>query len=88
MNLFIEVKDGKPINHPAVEPNLLQVFGHIPSNWEPFNRIEKPGTEIYEVFVSEYPVYEKVNGVWSDVWHKRPMTDEEKKQQNMKYRIV
>jgi len=35
---------------------------------------------------SEQATYEKVNGVWSDVWHKRDMTAEEKatKQQQVR----
>ena len=78
MKLFIQVKDGNPINHPAFEENLIDAFGKIPDDWEPFNRIPRPVIGTYEVFESENPTYEKVNGVWADVWHFREMTLEEK----------
>jgi hypothetical protein len=78
MNLYIEIENGKPKNHPAFEENLIQAFGFIPSNWEIFNRIEQPILSIYELIASEEPTYEQINGVWSDVWHTRNMTVEEK----------
>lgn len=78
MNLYIEVKDGQTVNHPAMEENLLQVFGTIPNNWEPFVRVERPVPGLYEVLESEQPVYAKVDGTWMDVWSLRPMTDAEK----------
>jgi hypothetical protein len=78
MNLYIETENGTVKNHPAFEENLIQAFGHIPENWQPFNRIVKPNLSAYELLVSESPTYEKVEGVWTDVWHKRDMTVEEK----------
>jgi hypothetical protein len=78
MNLYIETQDGQPINHPAFESNLMQAFGSIPSQWEPFNRIERPVPGVYEVLESDMPTYQKVNGVWADVWFVRDMTAEEK----------
>lgn len=78
MNLYIETKDGQPVNHPAFEDNLMQAFGSIPSHWEPFNRAERPAFSMYEVLESEMPTYEKVGGVWTDVWAVRKMTAEEK----------
>jgi hypothetical protein len=86
MNLYIQTQDGQPINHPALEDNLLQVFGAIPENWEPFIRVEKPIPTMYQVLEAEDPVYTKVNNVWTDVWLLRDMTDAEKiaKQQTAK----
>ena len=78
MNLYIETQDGQPVNHPAFEDNLLQAFGSIPSHWEPFNRIERPVPDVYEILESNMPTYQKVNGVWTDVWAIRDMTAEEK----------
>lgn len=78
MNLYIEIENGVPKNHPAFEDNLLQAFGSIPEHWEPFTRVQRPILGVYEVMVSEIPAYEKVNGVWMDVWQKRDMTAEEK----------
>lgn len=77
MNLYIQVKNGQPLNHPALEENLLQAFGAVPFNWEPFDRIERPVPDVYEV-VSNQPVYQKIDGRWKDVWNVRPMTAEEK----------
>ena len=78
MNLYIEVENGAPKNHPAFEDNLIQAFGVIPEHWEPFVRAEQPVLGAYQVFSSEEPTYSKVNGVWTDVWQTREMTVEEK----------
>lgn len=78
MKLYIQVENGQTVNHPAFEDNLLQAFGNIPANWEPFVRVERPVPNVYEVLDSDEPVYEKVNSVWTDVWSLRQMTDEEK----------
>lgn len=77
MKLYIQVENGQTVNHPAFEDNLIQAFGSVPTNWEPFNRIERPSTGIYEVIPNE-PTYQKINGIWTDVWAVRPMTVEEK----------
>ena len=78
MNLYIETENGQIKNHPAFEDNLIQAFGIIPQHWEPFTRVERPTLGAYELMIAEEPTYEKVDGVWSDVWHKRDMTAEEK----------
>jgi len=78
MNLYIETENGVTKNHPAFEDNLLQAFGEIPAHWEPFIRVERPALGVYEVLSSQEPTYEKVDGTWADVWHKRDMTAEEK----------
>lgn len=78
MNLYIEIENGTFKNHPAFEENLIQAYGSVPSHWEPFTRVERPTLGVYELLTSEEPTYEKVDGVWTDVWHKRDMTAEEK----------
>jgi hypothetical protein len=78
MNLYIQTQDGQPINHPAFEDNLLQAFNPIPDNWEPFVRVERPTPTVYQLLESQEPVYQKVNGVWTDIWSLRDMTDAEK----------
>jgi len=78
MNLFIQVENNQVINHPAVEENLMQVFGTIPANWEPFMRVSRPIPDVYQVLESDNPTYEKINDVWADVWAIRDMTSEEK----------
>ena len=80
MKLYIQVENNQPINHPALESNLLQVFNSIPNNWEPFVRVDRStlSVGVYEVLESDQPTYEKVNGIWTDVWSFRNMTAEEK----------
>jgi hypothetical protein len=86
MNLYIKVENGQPIKNPVFEENLLQVFGAVFENWEPFVRVEKPTLGVYQILESPEPIYQKVNGVWTDVWSLREMTAEEKsaKQQVVK----
>ena len=78
MNLYIKTENGQAQNHPALEENLLQVFPDgIPSNWEPFNRIAPPTLGEYEVFADPYVVYQKIDGVWTDVYQVTQITAEE-----------
>ena len=78
MNLYIETENGATKNHPAFEDNLIQAFGSVPAHWEPFTRVERPTPSVYQVLESQEAVYAKVDGVWTDVWSVRPMTNEEK----------
>jgi hypothetical protein len=78
MNLYIEIENGAPKNHPAFMDNLLQAFGSIPAQWEIFTRVERPVLGVYELLAAEESVYAKLNGVWTDVWSVREMTAEEK----------
>jgi len=78
MNLYIEIENGVPKNHPAFMDNLLQAFGSIPTHWEQFIRVERPVLGVYELMTATEPTYEKINNFWMDVWHKRDMTAEEK----------
>jgi len=86
MNLYIETENGVTKNHPAFEDNLIQAFGQVPEHWEPFVRVERPIPAIYQILDSNEATYQKVNGVWTDVWVLRDMTAEEKsaKQQVVK----
>jgi len=78
MNLYIETENGITKNHPALEDNLIQAFGVIPAHWEPFTRVEKPLPTVYQTFDSPEFVYAKIDGVWTDVWMLRDMSEEEK----------
>ena len=86
MDLYIEIENGMPKSHPAYEENLIQAFGQVPSHWELFVRVEQPHPTPYQIFNSENLSYQKVNGVWTDVWDIREMTADEKnaKQQEVK----
>ena len=78
MNLFIQVEEGAPVNHPAFEQNLLEAFGYIPDNWEPFVRVKNPTFVDKTLTLTQAePSYEKIDGIWQDVWHTRPKTEEE-----------
>lgn len=77
MNFYIEIKNGFPINNPALESNLIAAFGSIPDNWELCDVHERPTPGIYKV-VSETPAYEKVNITWVMRWPVRDMTAEER----------
>jgi hypothetical protein len=78
MKLYIQTENGQTVNHPAFENNLIAAFGGVPDHWKPFVRVERPTLSIYETLESEQPAYQMVDGVWTDVWTVRPMTDEEK----------
>jgi hypothetical protein len=78
MNLYIQIENGQPINHPAYEDNLLAAFSLIPTNWEPFIRVEFPTLGKFEKWDDPDITYEKINGVWTDVYHVIAMSAEEK----------
>jgi hypothetical protein len=78
MKLYIQTENGQTVNHPAFEHNLIEAFGGVPDHWKPFVRVERPTLGVYEVLESQDAAYELVDGVWTDVWTVRPMTDEEK----------
>jgi hypothetical protein len=86
MKLYIETENNLPKNHPALEENLLQAFGTVPSHWLPFERVERPLLGVYDVLDQDYPEYQLIDGVYKDVWMIRPMDDVEKdaKQQAIK----
>jgi hypothetical protein len=78
MNLYIRIENGQAVDHPALEDNLIDALGSVPDNWERFNRVEAPTPNLYQVLDPVEPSYQKVDGVWTDVWTIRDMTDEEK----------
>jgi hypothetical protein len=81
MNLYIQLENGEPVNHPIVEENFVQAFpeidlNNLPNNYARFERVPAPAIGVYEV--SEGSTYEWVNGVVKDVHHVRAMTLEER----------
>jgi hypothetical protein len=80
MNLYIQLQNGEPINHPIVEENLRQAFpeldlNNLPETFARFERVPAPGIGVYEV--GEGSTYEWVDGIVKDVHHVRAMTAEE-----------
>jgi len=84
MNLYIRIKDGQPFEHPLFEDNVKQVWPEIDLNNLPpelakFERVQPPVVDTFEIL--EGFSYQIVDGVYKDVWHKRPMNDAEKEEQ-------
>lgn len=84
MKLYLQIKNGNAVNHPALEENLLSVFGKIPEDWVEFKRITQPSYEIlpvdpYQIPVCEYALSDD-GTTWEDKWSIRNMTEEEKTQ--------
>lgn len=84
MELYIQIVDGKPYQHPIHGVNFREVFSHIdtenlPPEYAKFIRVEKPVYEREDFkVVGDEPIYEWVNGVVQDVWPIRDMTQSEK----------
>jgi hypothetical protein len=72
-NLWIEIVDGHPVNHPYLESNLLAAYpewaGVVPaSKFAPFVRVTPPTDAIVERVE-----YQFIDGVWTDVFVTRPI---------------
>lgn len=80
MALFLQIQDGKPVNHPVYDFNLIQAFGQIPQGWAMFNRVEQPAELIASPFQTAQCTYAlSSDGVtWEDVWTAVEMSDAEK----------
>lgn len=83
MELFIQIRDGQPYEHPIFGDNFREAFpdidtSNLPPEFARFERIPIPDIGVYEI--AEGPVYQWVNGIVKDVWTVRPMTAEEKQQ--------
>ena len=81
MELYIQIRDGKPFQHPILGDNFRENFPHIDINTMPnefarFERVVIPTDREYEVY--QGTTYEWVGDVVTDVHNFRPMTDEEK----------
>jgi hypothetical protein len=81
MELYIQIRNGQPFEHPIFGDNFRQAFPHIdvfnlPPEFAVFERIPQnvtPGPfEVAEVS------YQWFDTIVKDVWSVRPMTDQEK----------
>lgn len=83
LELFIRVdENGNAVDHPIMESNFRLAFpdidvDNLPSTFARFVRILRPQVGVYDIINIE-PVYELVDGVFTDVWGLRSMTPEEK----------
>ena len=83
MELYIQIRDGQPFEHPIFGDNFREAFPHVDINNLPpeFARFERlPNPENATTFEVDEVHYAWVEGVVKDVWTVRPMTDEEKTQ--------
>ena len=65
-NLWIRLFDGRPLNNPVTETNLLHAFGKVPADYVPFLRVECDA--IAGIFQDVSCSYQNIDGVWRDVW--------------------
>ena len=83
MELYIQIRDGQPYEHPILGDNFREAFPHIDVNNLPleFARFERlPNPEIATTYQVNVVSYQWENGVVKDVWSVREMTQEEKAQ--------
>jgi hypothetical protein len=83
MELYIQIKDGQPFEHPILGDNFREAFPHTDVNNLPpeFARFERlPSPENATTFEVDEVHYAWVDGVVKDVWTVREMTQEEKAQ--------
>lgn len=81
MELFIQIKNGQPFEHPIFGDNFREAFPHVDVNNLPpeFARFERvPCPEEATQFEVDQVSYQWVDGVVKDVWSVRPMTDNER----------
>lgn len=85
--LYIQVENGFPVNHPSYAANLIEVYGAIPANWEPFLRVQNPTlSDNTLVLEKSDPEYQKIDGIWQDVWVFRAKTEAELAQEQAEAR--
>jgi hypothetical protein len=80
LELYIQIRDGQPFEHPIFADNFREAFPDIdtenlPDTFAKFIRVDAPVTDTYEVY--EGVTYQWIDGVVKDVHSVRPMTDEE-----------
>lgn len=81
LELYIQIRDGQPHEHPIFADNFRQAFpdvdtDNLPDTFAKFIRVDAPVPDTYEVY--EGVTYQWFDGVVKDVHSVRPMTDEER----------
>lgn len=81
LELYIQIRDGQPHEHPIFADNFRQAFPDIdtenlPDTFAKFIRVDQPAIGTYEVY--EGVTYQWVDGVVKDVHRVRPMTAKER----------
>lgn len=83
MELFIQIRNGQPFEHPIFSDNFRQAFpdvdvDNLPSEFARFERVQNP--QLATTFEVDEVSYQWVDGMVKDVWAVRPMTAEEETQ--------
>lgn len=81
MNLYLQIKDGQPYQHPVPDWNLQMFIPDMdvdvpPKGFVKFVRVPIPQLGPFEVY--EGTTYEPVDDYYTDVHHIRDMTEEER----------
>lgn len=82
LELYIQIRDGQPHEHPIFADNFRQAFPDVNVNELPadrfakFIRVDAPVPDTHEVY--EGVSYQWIDGVVKDVHSVRPMTEEER----------
>lgn len=81
MELYIQLRDGQPYEHPIMGDNFCEAYpdidvNNLPPEFARFVRVPEPKIGLFQV--NEGVTYELIDGVVHDVWHIRPMTSEER----------
>lgn len=89
MELFIQIQNGQPFEHPIFGDNFRKAFPNIdvdnlPPEFAKFERV--PQNVMPGVFEVAELHYEWFDAIVKDVWSIRPMTDQEKADKIAKYR--
>jgi hypothetical protein len=83
MKLYIELKNGQPINHPMLQSNMEMIYPvmnlqNLPENFCEFVRVDAPVPKWDEVV--EGPEYKIIDGICYDVWTVNKISDEKRQQ--------
>ena len=78
MNCHIKVENGQAVGHPAADENLIDVYGQIPDGWEPLTLTDTKTLLRHPLKTYEgTPIYQLIDGVWTQVWVQVDKTPEE-----------
>jgi hypothetical protein len=80
MELFIQIKDGQPFEHPIFVGNFRQAFpdvdtNNLPAEFARFVRVAAPAVGVYEK--NQTVSYQLVDGAYTDVFSVEQMTSKE-----------
>lgn len=83
MELFIQLQNGKPYEHPILAENLVEAYpdfdtSKLPKNFARFERVDPPELGPYELLESS--TYQFVGDIVKDFYTVRQMTSDEKKE--------